>query len=75
MIADIELTHGKRFGLFAELLEQNKLFVSDVETAWICLECGHIYRGTEVPENCPVCGHERGYFIKLSLAPYTESFS
>lgn len=71
MIAEIEKTHGDRFGLFADLLEQNKLFVSDVETAWMCLECGHIYRGTSVPAECPVCHHSRGYFVRLELAPYT----
>lgn len=71
MIAQIEKTHGDRFGLFADLLEQNKLFVSDVETAWMCLECGNIYRGKSVPEECPVCHSNRGYFIRLELAPYT----
>lgn len=73
MIAAIEKTHGDRFGLFADLLEQNKLFVSDVEAAWMCLECGNIYRGTSVPKECPVCHHDRGYFIRLELAPYTGS--
>lgn len=71
MIAKIEKTHGDRFGLFADMLEQNKLFVSDVEIAWMCLECGNIYRGTEVPAECPVCHNDRGYFIRLELAPYT----
>lgn len=71
MIAQIEKTHGDRFGLFADLLEQNKLFVSDIDTAWMCLECGHIYRGKSVPEKCPVCHSNRGYFIRLELAPYT----
>ncbi len=70
-IAQIEKVHGDRFGLFAELLEQNKLFVSDVETAWMCMECGYIYRGKSVPEECPVCHHSRGYFVRLELAPYT----
>lgn len=73
MIANIEKTHGDRFGLFADLLEQNKLFVSDVETAWMCLECGNIYHGTTVPENCPVCHHSKGYYVRLELAPYTSS--
>lgn len=70
-IAQVEKVHGDRFGLFAELLEQNKLFVSDVETAWMCMECGYIYRGKSVPAECPVCHHSRGYFIRLELAPYT----
>lgn len=72
MIAEIEKTHGDRFGKFADWLEQGKLFVSDVETAWMCLECGNIYYGTQVPEVCPVCHNDRGYFIRLELAPYTE---
>lgn len=75
MIAQIEKTHGDRFGLFAELLEQGKLFVSDVEAAWMCLECGHIYRGREVPDECPVCHSNRGYFVRLELAPYTGTLS
>lgn len=69
-IADIEKTHGDRFQLFADYLEQNRLFVSDVETGWMCLNCGFVYRGTKAPGACPVCHHERGYFIRLELAPY-----
>ncbi len=74
-IAEIEKTHGDRFGQFADLLEQNKLFVSDVNCAWMCLNCGYIYTGTEPPEKCPVCGHEKGFFIRLELAPYTKKTS
>lgn len=70
MIAKIEKTHGDRFGKFADLLEQNKLFVADVETAWMCLECGNIYHGKETPEKCPVCHHDRGYYIRLTMAPF-----
>lgn len=73
MISKIEKTHGDRFGEFARLLEENKLFVSDVNCAWMCLECGHIYRGTSVPERCPVCHHDKGYFVHLELVPYTGS--
>lgn len=70
-IAEIEKIHGNRFGQFAKWLEEGKLFVSDVETAWMCMECGHIYRGTQVPPVCPVCHNDRGYFVRLELAPYT----
>lgn len=70
-IAEIEKVHGNRFGQFAEWLEKGELFAADAETAWMCLECGHIYRGTQVPPVCPVCHNDRGYFIRLELAPYT----
>lgn len=69
-IAKIEKVHGDRFQRLAELLEQGKLFVSDVETGWMCLNCGYIFTGTNVPEKCPVCDHDKGYFIRLEFAPF-----
>ncbi len=70
MIAEVEKTHGERFGYFADLLEQGKLFVSDVETTWVCLNCGHIYKGKEALAMCPICKHDRGFFIRLELSPF-----
>ena len=69
-IAEIEKTHGDRFGHFADLLEQGKLFVSELECKWMCLNCGHIHEGTEAPKVCPVCQHDQGFFIRLEMAPY-----
>lgn len=71
-IAEIEKAHGDRFQLFADYLERNQLFVSEVETGWMCLNCGYIYRGTKVPGRCPVCHHDQGYFIRMELAPYIQ---
>ena len=70
-IAGIEKIHGDRFGQLADLLEQNKLFINDVECKWMCLNCGFVYEGKEAPAMCPVCQHDRGFFIRLELAPYT----
>ena len=36
------------------------------------LNCGHIYTGKEAPEQCPVCHHDKGYFIRLELSPYEK---
>ena len=72
MIAEIEKVHGDRFQLFADYIEQDKLFVSDVETGWMCLNCGYVFTGTRAPGVCPVCSHEQGYFIRLELAPYVK---
>lgn len=71
-IAKIEKTHGDRFGRFAEMLENNELFVSSVKTAWMCLECGNIHEGLQAPTVCPVCHNDQGYFVRLELAPYTD---
>lgn len=72
-IAGIEKTHGDRFGKLADLLEQDRLFLSDVECGWMCLNCGYVFTGKGAPEKCPVCDHDRGYFIRLTMAPYTEA--
>lgn len=73
MIAKIEKIHGDRFAAFADLLERNQLFVSDIECQWMCLNCGHSFSGKEAPEKCPVCDHDRGYFIRVTMAPYTDT--
>lgn len=69
-IAAIEKVHADRFERFARLMRENKLFVSDVETGWMCLNCGHVLQGTKAPTKCPVCDHDQGYFIRLELSPY-----
>ena len=70
MIAEVEKVHGERFGKLAELMEKNQLFVSEVQTTWICLHCGYIHEGTSAPAHCPVCNVDQGYFIRFELSPY-----
>ena len=69
-IAEIEKVHAQRFERFAKLMAEDKLFVSSVETGWMCLNCGHVLYGTKAPGKCPVCDHDQGYFIRLELSPY-----
>ena len=72
LIAKIEKTHGDRFGLFADWLEQGKLFGEDNhQTVWMCLNCGEIITASMAPQTCPVCRHGQDFFIRLDLAPYT----
>ena len=71
-IAEIEKTHGDRFRELADLMEQGKLFVSDITCKWMCLNCGHVEEGGAAPKICPVCQHDQGYFIRLELAPFTR---
>ena len=71
-IAKIEKTHGDRFGFYASLMEEGKLF-SGKEMPWLCLNCGHLHEGESAPTACPVCQHEQGYFVRICQAPYTET--
>lgn len=72
MIAEIERSHGERFGMYAALMENDRMFIADEETQWVCLNCGHIHKGMEAPMVCPVCDHDRGYFIRKELEPFTK---
>ena len=69
-IAEIEKTHGERFGHFADLLENDKLFVCDVECKWMCLNCGYVAQAAAAPAVCPVCRHPQGFFIRWEMAPF-----
>lgn len=69
-IAEIEAIHGRRFGKLAEMLKQDKYFACESGSQWMCMNCGHIQSGKVVPQVCPVCRHERGYFIPVEIAPY-----
>ena len=74
LIAQIEKTHGDRFGLLADLLERGALFGEDNhQTVWMCLNCGEIITSSLAPQVCPVCRHGRDFFIRLDWAPYTAS--
>ena len=72
MIAKIEKTHGDRFGSLADLLEGKTLFGDGTQTAWMCLNCGHIVTAGLAPNLCPVCSHGQGWFVRLDLAPFTR---
>ena len=69
-IAKIESSHKKRFERFHTLMENGELYKSQQATKWVCLNCGYIFEGTQVPENCPVCKGEQGYFIRLEMADW-----
>lgn len=71
-IGEVEKTHSNRFTEFANLIENNKLFISDIETEWMCLNCGYTFNGLKAPEACPICKHNKGYFVRIELAPYTN---
>lgn len=66
-IAEIERKHAERFGKLESLLKENAYFkVAEEENeSWMCLNCGHIHTGKKVPDVCPVCRHNKGYFIPL----------
>jgi len=70
MIAEIEKVHSQRFDQYAQLVQNNKLFENDTPTEYICLNCGHIHKGTNAPQVCPVCSHNQGFFVRREDSPF-----
>jgi len=66
-IAGIEKIHGDRFGRFLEDMKNGRLFVSEVEEEWMCLNCGFVFKGKNAPKSCPTCYHDQGYFVRMSF--------
>ena len=67
-IAKIEKTHCEKFKSMANLIENDELFRSKSGRGkWVCMKCGNVYEGNQVPDRCPVCGHDRGFFVKSTI--------
>ena len=73
LIAKIEQLHARRFNLFLDYLKKDQLYLSEQETGWTCLNCGFMVTSTAAPKECPVCGHPRGWFCRVELAPYQKN--
>jgi rubrerythrin len=61
-VAAIEKAHEERYLKLLENVEKNKVFEKGEETVWECRICGHLVKGKEAPEVCPVCGYAQAYF-------------
>ena len=52
-------------------MEQDKLFINEVECDWMCLNCGYVVSNTtRPPQTCPVCKHDQGYFVRVEMVPF-----
>lgn len=64
-IAAAEKQHEKRYLALLENIVKGRVFKRDRAVKWKCRNCGYIHEGTEAPEKCPACAHERAYFELL----------
>lgn len=61
-VGAIEKEHEKRYNELLKALEDDKIFKKDEVVEWRCQNCGHLHKGTEAPEVCPVCQHPKAFF-------------
>lgn len=74
MVSEIEKSHNDRFRYYGGLYRSGKLFRSDdTGQTWMCLNCGHIHKGSEPPQECPLCRAAQGYFIRENEAAFTSA--
>ena len=64
-LQEVEGHHKERFLDLAKRIKDGKMFKSDRESEWLCLNCGYIYEGKEAPLKCPLCKYPRSYFKKI----------
>lgn len=62
MIAVIEKDHEARYKKLLKTLDAGEMFEKPKPQAWRCKVCGHVHRGTEAPDKCPVCDHPQAFF-------------
>ncbi|MHA2060795.1 MAG: rubrerythrin [Candidatus Sifarchaeia archaeon] len=64
-IGKAEMHHRDRYTELLKNVEAGTVFKKATPVDWVCLECGYVHNGTEPPEECPSCGHDRGYYAVL----------
>lgn len=66
-IGEVEEKHAERYQILADRLESGKMFESDDETEWKCLNCGYIHKGKSAPDKCPLCTKPQGFYMELGV--------
>jgi rubrerythrin len=61
-IAKAEEHHEGRYKKLLKEVEGGTVFKKEKEVWWVCRECGYVHFGTEPPEKCPSCDHEKSFY-------------
>jgi rubrerythrin len=65
-VAEVEKFHETRYLDLLKNVKEGKVFKKDLSLNWHCRNCGYVFEGKEVPDQCPVCKHPRAYFEVLA---------
>jgi rubrerythrin len=64
-VARVEKFHEERYRSLLKNVKEGKVFKKGASVKWHCRNCGYVFEGREVPDQCPVCKHPRAYFEVL----------
>ena len=65
-VAEVERFHEVRYRSLLENVTDGTYFKKDSSAKWHCRNCGYVFEGREVPDQCPVCQHPRAFFEVLA---------
>ena len=61
-VGAIEKEHEERYRTLLANVEAESVFKKEEEIEWKCENCGFIFKGSQAPEMCPVCGVPKAHF-------------
>ena len=61
-----ERQHERRYRGLLKNITSGSVFAREREVMWRCRNCGYLHFGRNVPELCPACRHDKGYFELLA---------
>ena len=61
-VGGIEKEHEERYRTLLANVEAESVFKKEEEIEWKCENCGFIFKGSQAPEMCPVCGYPKAHF-------------
>lgn len=64
-IAVAEKQHEKRYLALASNIEKGIVFKREQSVVWRCSNCGYLHEGSEAPDECPACAHDKAHFELL----------
>jgi rubrerythrin len=65
-VAKVEKFHEARYLDLLKNVKEGKVFKKDSSVKWHCRNCGYVFEGKDVPDQCPVCKHPRAHFEVLA---------
>ena len=65
-VAKVEKFHEARYLGLLKNVQGGKVFKKDAFVKWHCRNCGYVFEGKDVPDQCPVCKHPRAHFEVLA---------
>jgi len=68
-IAIAEKHHEERYQKLLDNLKADRVFKREEKAWWVGRECGYVHFGTEPPEKCPSCDHDRAFY-QLKVEEY-----